>query len=149
MAPSYTVIICIANINFNVFRFLVVQRADSLGFVKGDFSSLPIFQTYIRRIGSAQPREGFVSERVNDFHFMIVCIGNQYYVFLRNKMNSKWMLKLGLVADAVSVSETMQIFRIVVGSDNISGLAEGSHIDCADRTRFRVSYVAFNVIIRN
>ena len=87
---SNTVIICITNINFNITFFIVIKTRNTAWLVKRTVKCCTVFYFCLSR---SKPRKDLISERVNYFNFVIVGVSNKDYIFLWNKMNTKWMLK--------------------------------------------------------
>ena len=82
---SDAMIITISYKNFDVIYFFVEHATYSTGFVKGRIKGLFVFKGGFT---VAKPGENFIVERVDNFYFVVVSIGNCNYVFVRDKTDA-------------------------------------------------------------
>lgn len=96
-------IISVANVDLNVLRRFVKERTESWWLIKSRAEGLSVLQRSYW-VTPAQPRENLVSEGVDNFHFVVISIGHQDYVFFWDEVNTERVLKFGFSCNAVFVS---------------------------------------------
>lgn len=81
---------------------------------------------------TAEPRKDLITEGVKYFQLMVECVGDENNILLRDKVNAKWMLQLGIISNAVLIAEAMQVFWVVIGTDHVTRTRQCFHVDSSN-----------------
>ena len=136
--PTNAVIVCITNVNFDISTILIVQRWDTTRLIEASLESGLVDHSVF---AIAQPAKDFVAEWIHDFDLVIVRVCYNYDVLLRNKVDSKRVLKFRIHANAILISIGVQIAWICVPTYEVPSTFQSLHIHGTDARRLWIGNI--------
>lgn len=94
----------------------------------------------------SKPWKSFISKRIDDFDFVIESISHKNHIFPFYEMHSNWMLKFCLYSYIIIISICEQVSRVFISSSYIPRSLKSFHVQCSNRTAFRISNIYLNFI---
>ena len=140
--PPDAVVVCIANVDFDVSQIFVVKTGYTAWLIKcaleGGLVDHLIFT-------GTKPRKDLISEGIEYFDLVIVCVCYDYDVLLGDEVDAEWVLQLGFDTNSVSITVCVQVPWIRITTAEVSCTLQGLHIDRTNARRFRIGHIEFNM----
>ena len=127
--PPDAVVVCVADIDFDVASVLVIEGRDSTGLVKARLECC-LVNKFVFAI--AQPREDLVAEGIHDFNLVIISVCYNNDVLLWYEVHTERVLQFGFDTDAILVTIRVQVSRIVVPSNQVPRTFQSFHVHRAN-----------------